>query len=142
ILMMIGIYGVLFEFMSPGSLYPGTIGAICLRLGLYALAALPLNYAGAALLLLGMTLLVAEAFIPSFGALGIGGVASFVLGAAILIDTEEVPGFVIFWPVIVALAVACLGLGILVSRMALTSRRPAVTAGREATISQPAEVSD
>ena len=142
ILMMIGIYGLLFEFMSPGSLYPGTIGAICLLLGLYALAALPLNYAGAALLLLGMTLLVAEAFMPSFGALGIGGVAAFVIGAAILIDTEEVPGFVIYWPVIGALAVAGLGLGILVARMALTSRRHAVTAGREAMIGQPAEVSD
>jgi membrane-bound serine protease (ClpP class) len=142
ILMMIGVYGLLFEFMSPGSLYPGTIGAICLLLGLYALAALPLNYAGAALLLLGMTLLVAEAFMPSFGALGIGGVAAFVIGAAILIDTEEVPGFVIYWPVIGGLAAAGLGLGLLVARMAMTSMRHEVTAGREAMIGQRAEVSD
>lgn len=142
ILMMIGIYGLLFEFMSPGSLYPGTIGAICLLLGLYALAALPLNYAGAALLLLGMVLLVAEAFMPSFGALGIGGVVAFVIGAAILIDTEEVPGFVIYWPVIGALAVAGLGLGLLVARMAMTSMRHKVTAGREAMIGHRAEVSD
>jgi membrane-bound serine protease (ClpP class) len=142
ILMMIGIYGLLFEFMSPGSFYPGTIGAICLLLGLYALAALPLNYAGAALLLLGMTLLVAEAFMPSFGALGIGGVAAFVMGAAILVDTEEVPGFVIYWPVIGGLAVAGLGLGLLVARMAMTSMRHKVTAGREAMVGQRAEVSD
>ena len=142
ILMMIGIYGLLFEFMSPGSLYPGTIGSICLLLGLYALAALPLNYAGVALLLLGMTLLVAEAFMPSFGALGIGGVVAFAIGAAVLIDTEEVPGFVIYWPVIGALAVAGLGFGLLVARMALTSRRHKVTAGREAMIGQRAEVSD
>ncbi len=142
ILMMIGIYGLLFEFMSPGSLYPGTIGAICLVLGLYALAALPLNYAGAALLVLGMTLLVAEAFVPSFGALGIGGVVAFVIGAAVLIDTEEVPGFVIYWPVIGGLAVAGLGLGLLVARMAMTSMRHRVTAGREAMLGERAEVSD
>jgi membrane-bound serine protease (ClpP class) len=142
ILMMIGVYGLLFEFMSPGSLYPGTIGAICLLLGLYALAALPLNYAGAALLVLGMTLLVAEAFVPSFGALGIGGIIAFVIGAAILVDTEGVPGFVIYWPVIGGLAVAGLALGLVVARMAMTSLRYQVTAGREAMLGLRAEVSD
>jgi membrane-bound serine protease (ClpP class) len=142
ILMMIGIYGLLFEFMSPGSMYPGTIGAICLLLGLYALAALPLNYAGAGLALLGMSLLVAEAFMPSFGVLGIGGLAAFVIGVAILMDTEGVPGFEIYWPLIGGLALAGLGIGLLVARLAVGSFRHRVTAGQEAMLGARAEVTD
>src|SRR3546814_14644689 len=92
ILMMIGIYGLLFEFMNPGALYPGTIGAICLLVGLYALAALPVTYAGIALILLGVALMAGEAFAPSFGILGLGGIIPFVLGAKILI-TAEIPDF-------------------------------------------------
>ena len=104
ILMLIGIYGLIFEFMNPGSLIPGTIGAICLLLGLYALALLPVNYAGLALILLGIGLMTAEAFVPSFGVLGIGGAVSFVLGAAIVVDTEA-PEIQISWAVISAMAV-------------------------------------
>jgi membrane-bound serine protease (ClpP class) len=78
ILMMIGIYGLIFEFMNPGALYPGTIGAISLMVGLYSLAALPVNIAGVGLIVLGLALMVAEAFAPSFGILGIGGVVAFV----------------------------------------------------------------
>ncbi len=142
ILMMIGIYGLLFEFMSPGSMYPGTIGAICLLLGLYALAALPLNYAGAALALLGMALLVAEAFMPSFGVLGIGGLVAFVIGVALLMDTDGVPGFEIYWPLVGGLALAGLGLGLLVARLAMGSFKHRVTAGQEAMLGARAEVSD
>ena len=103
ILMMIGIYGLIFEFMNPGALVPGTIGAICLLAGLYALALLPVNYAGLGLIVLGLGLMVAEAFTPSFGILGVGGVAAFALGAAILVDTEA-PDFQISWAVIGAVA--------------------------------------
>ena len=142
ILMMIGIYGLLFEFMSPGSMYPGTIGAICLLLGLYALAALPLNYAGAGLALLGMALLVAEAFMPSFGVLGIGGLVAFVIGVAILMDTDGVPGFEIYWPLVGGLALAGLGLGLLVARLAMGSFKHRVTAGQEAMLGARAEVTD
>jgi membrane-bound serine protease (ClpP class) len=142
ILMMIGVYGLLFEFMSPGSLYPGTIGAICLLLGLYALAALPLNYAGAGLAILGMALLVAEAFVPSFGILGFGGLLAFVIGVAILMDTEGVPGFEIYWPLIGGLALAALALGLLVARMAMGSFKHKVSTGREAMLGARAEVVD
>ena len=142
ILMMIGIYGLLFEFMSPGALYPGTIGAICLLLGLYALAALPLNYAGAGLALLGMSLLIAEAFLPSFGILGIGGVIAFVIGMTILMDTEGIPGFEVSWPLIAGLALAGLGLGVLVARLAMGSFKHKVTAGQEAMLGARAEVQD
>src|SRR3546814_19666431 len=82
-----------------GALYPGTIGAICLLVGLYALAALPVNYAGIALILLGVALMAGEAFAPSFGILGIGGIIAFVLGATILIDTD-MPEFRISWPLL------------------------------------------
>jgi membrane-bound serine protease (ClpP class) len=142
ILMMIGVYGLIFEFMSPGALYPGTIGAICLLLGLYALAALPLNYAGAGLALLGMALLVAEAFVPSFGILGIGGLVAFVIGVALLMDTEGVPGFEIYWPLVGGLALAALGIGLLVARLAVGSFKHRVTAGQEAMLGARAEVVD
>jgi membrane-bound serine protease (ClpP class) len=142
ILMMIGVYGLLFEFMSPGALYPGTIGAICLLLGLYALAALPLNYAGAGLALLGMALLVAEAFLPSFGILGIGGIIAFVIGVTILMDTEGIPGFEVSWPLAAGLAFAGLGLAVLIARMAMGSLKYKVTAGQEAMLGARAEVVD
>jgi membrane-bound serine protease (ClpP class) len=141
ILMMIGIYGLIFEFINPGALYPGTIGAISLLLALYALAALPIDYAGMGLILLGIVLMVAEAFAPSFGVLGIGGAIAFVLGAAMLIDTEA-PGFAISWPVISAIAATSLGFSLLVVRMALTSHRRGVVSGREQMIGMPARVQD
>jgi membrane-bound serine protease (ClpP class) len=92
ILMTIGIYGLIFEFMNPGYVAPGVIGSICLLLALYALQLLPVNYAGLALVLLGLMLMVAEAFLPSFGVIGLGGVIAFVAGSLMLIDTE-VPGY-------------------------------------------------
>jgi membrane-bound serine protease (ClpP class) len=92
LLLMIGIYGLLLEGYSPGSLVPGTIGGISLLLGLYALQLLPINYAGLLLIGLGIALMISEAFAPSFGILGIGGVVAMVIGSIILMDTE-VPGF-------------------------------------------------
>ena len=91
-LMLIGIYGLIFEFANPGTLIPGIAGAISLLLALYAFQVLPVSYAGLALIVLGMALMIAEAFAPSFGALGIGGAAAFVAGSIMLMDTEA-PGF-------------------------------------------------
>lgn len=141
ILMMIGAYGLLFEFMNPGALYPGTIGAICLLVGLYALSALPVNYAGIALILLGMALMAAEAFAPSFGILGIGGVIAFALGATIMFETD-VPEFRIALPVLGAIAVASLGATLLTARLALKSRRSQVVSGREEMIGASGQVLD
>jgi membrane-bound serine protease (ClpP class) len=141
ILMMIGAYGLLFEFMNPGALYPGTIGAICLLVGLYALSALPVNYAGMALILLGMALMAAEAFAPSFGILGIGGVIALGLGAAIMFDTD-IPEFRIAIPVLGAVAAASLGATLLTTRLALKSRRSKVVSGREEMIGASARVLD
>jgi membrane-bound serine protease (ClpP class) len=141
ILMLIGIYGLIFEFMNPSALIPGTIGAICLLVGLYALALLPVNYAGLALIMLGIGLMVAEAFAPSFGVLGIGGAASFVLGAAILVDTEA-PEFQISWAVISAMAVASLVLTFIVVRLAISSHQRQVATGIEEMVGVRGEVSD
>jgi len=89
ILMMIGIYGILFEFWHPGAVAPGVIGGICLLVALTALSVLPVNYAGLALLLFGIALMVAEAFLPSFGIVGLGGIAAFALGALFLFDPDQ-----------------------------------------------------
>ncbi len=131
ILMTIGIYGLIFEFMNPGAIYPGTIGAVCLLVGLYALAALPVNYAGLALILLGIALMTGEAFAPSFGALGIGGLVAFLLGATILVDTE-VAAFRIGWPVVAGVALFGVGMTALIARLAVKSHRRKITSGREA----------
>ena len=89
---LIGIYGLLFEGYNPGAIVPGVVGAICLLLALYAVQVLPINYAGVALIILGIALMIAEAFAPSFGALGLGGIAAFVFGAIMMFDSG-VPGF-------------------------------------------------
>ncbi len=88
ILMLLGIYGLIYELANPGFILPGIVGTICLLLALYTFQILPINYAGLALIILGLTFLVAEAFVPSFGALGIGGIIAFVAGSVILLDEE------------------------------------------------------
>lgn len=128
VLMMIGIYGLIFEFSSPGSGVGGVIGGISLILALYALQLLPVNYAGVALILLGIAFMVAEGFLPSFGVLGIGGMASFVFGALILIDTD-VPGFGIPLALIVTLALVSAGMILAIIGMALRARRREQVAG-------------
>lgn len=139
ILMMIGIYGLFFEFTSPGFGVAGVLGAICLLLALYALQMLPLNYAGLALILLGISFMVAEAFFPGFGVLGIGGIAAFVVGGVILIDTE-LPGFGIPLELIVAIAVVSALLLGLVGGMALKARRRQVVSGDEGLIGSIGEM--
>jgi len=87
ILLMIGVYGLFFEFWNPGLALPGVVGAVCLLIGLFALQMLPVNYAGLGLILLGLSFMVAEVFFPAFGSLGAGGVIAFAIGAVMLIDT-------------------------------------------------------
>jgi membrane-bound serine protease (ClpP class) len=138
ILMMIGIYGVIFEFSNPGFVLPGVAGAICLLLGLFALQLLPINYAGLGLILLGLAFMVAEAFLPSFGALGIGGIVAFVIGGLILIDTD-VPGFGISVPFLLTVAIASALTLFLIGALALKARRRPVLGGREEMIGSTAE---
>lgn len=102
-LMLLGIYGLLFEGYNPGAIVPGVVGAISLLLALFAFQLLPINYAGLALIALGVILMVSEFLVPSFGALGMGGIAAFVFGSIILIDSD-VPGFGVSLPLIVTIA--------------------------------------
>lgn len=99
ILLLLGIYGLIFEFISPGAVAPGVVGAISLLVALFALGLLPVSYAGAGLVLVGIALMVAEAFVASFGVLGIGGLVAFAVGSVFLFD-HGVPGFSLSWPVI------------------------------------------
>jgi membrane-bound serine protease (ClpP class) len=128
LLMMIGVYGLIFEFSNPGSGIGGVLGGISLVLALYALQLLPVNYAGVALILLGIAFIAAEAFVPSFGVLGFGGVLAFCLGGLILIDTE-VPGFGIPLSLIVTLGVLSGLLVFAIVSMALRARQRAVYGG-------------
>lgn len=102
IVLTIGMYGLFFEFANPGFVLPGVAGAIALLVGLFALQLLPINYAGLALIFLGLGFLIAEAFLPTFGTLGFGDIAAFAIGAVMLIDTD-IPGYGIPLPIIAAL---------------------------------------
>ncbi len=139
ILMLVGIYGLILEFSNPGAIVPGTIGAICLLLAMYSFQLLPINYAGMGLILLGIGLMVAEAFQPSFGVLGIGGLISFVIGSIILMDTNA-PGFGIDISVIITFAFTSALIFILVVGMAFKARRRPVVSGLEGLIGGEATV--
>ncbi len=130
ILMMLGIYGLFFELMNPGYVLPGVVGAICLVLALYAFQVLPVNYAGLALIILGVSFMVAEAFVPSFGALGIGGVVAFVAGSVILLETG-VEGYGVAWSLIGSIALVSAVFFIAVATLAVRARRRKVVSGRE-----------
>ena len=139
ILMMVGVYGLLFEFMNPGFVAPGVIGGVAILLALWGLQMLPVNYAGLALILLGIAFFVAEAFLPSYGALGIGGVAAFAFGALLLIDSD-MPGFGIPPSLIVVATLVSAGFVITVAGMAAKARRRPVVSGTPRMIGSTGEV--
>ena len=139
LLIMFGVYGLIFEFMNPGSGVGGVLGGICLLLGLYALQLLPVNYAGVGLILLGIAFMIAEAFLPSFGVIGFGGVVAFVVGAVILIDTD-VPGFGIPLTLIIGVALISALLLMTLVGMALKARRRALVSGDAGLVGSQATV--
>jgi len=141
VLLLVGMYGLFFEFANPGFVLPGVAGAISLLLALFAFQLLPVNYAGLGLIVLGIAFMVAEAFVPSFGALGIGGVVAFVFGSVMLIDTD-VPGYGIPWPVVIPVALTSALFLFLVAGMALKARRRPVVSGGEELIGSIGEVLD
>jgi membrane-bound serine protease (ClpP class) len=131
ILMLIGIYGLIFELANPGGFVAGVLGGISLLLALFAFQALPINYTGLALLLLGLAFMVAEAFVPSFGILGLGGLVSFVIGSVMLLDTES-PAFEISLALVGGFAVASLLILFGIAALALRAHgRPVVTGGEQ-----------
>jgi len=133
ILLMIGVYGLFFEFWNPGLALPGVVGAVCLLVGLFALQMLPVNYAGLGLILLGLSFMVAEVFFPAFGSLGAGGVIAFAIGAVMLIDTE-VPGFGVPSGLIATLVAVTALFIFFVAAVALRARRRPIVSGHEALI--------
>lgn len=139
ILLLIGIYGLFFEFATPGMILPGIVGVICLLLAFYAFQLLPISYVGLTLLLVGIVFMVAEVFITSFGILGIGGIIAFIVGSIMLFDTN-VPGFGIAWPLIVSMGVITFGFFFLVLMLAFRSARKPIVSGREALIGSVGEV--
>lgn len=141
LLMTVGIYGILFEFMSPGAIAPGVIGTICLLLGLYGLQLLPINYSGLALIFLGLALMVAEAFLPTYGAVGLGGVIAFVFGALMLIDTE-LPGYGIPILPVAMLAVFAAVLVAFTANVALRTRHRKAVTGTGSLVGCEAEMLD
>ncbi|UPR57034.1 nodulation protein NfeD [Vibrio sp. ED004] len=139
ILMLIGIYGLLLEFYNPGVGLPGVLGGICLLLAMYSLQMLPVSYAGLALILLGIALMVAEAFSPSFGIFGLGGVAAFTLGSIMLMDTE-VPGYQIALPLIIGISLFSVAFIVVTISMLVRVRNKPVTTGMEAVVGEIGKV--
>ena len=139
ILLLIGIYGLIFEFSNPGMGGPGIIGAICLLIALYALQVLPVSYTALALIILGIGLMAAEAFSPSFGIMGVGGVIAFLVGSVMLMDTE-LPAFQIALPIILALTAVSAAVLILVLGMLLKARRGQVVSGLATVVDEVAQV--
>ena len=124
---IIGLYGLMYEGWNPGAIVPGVVGVICLLLAAYALQVLPVNYAGLALIIVGLALMTAEAFAPSFGALGLGGIAAFVFGAIMMFDSG-IPGFGISLTFVIGIAIfAALVIIWLVGFVLKLRRRGAVT---------------
>ena len=138
-LMLIGIYGLLLEGYNPGAMLPGVAGTICLLVALFAFQILSVNYAGLALVTLGVGMMIAEFFFPAYGSLGLGGLIAFVVGSLILFDTD-VPGMNIALPLIAAIATVgglmIVGIAYVAAR---SLRRPVVT-GVQGMIGENAEV--
>ena len=129
-LLLAGMYGLFFEFTNPGMVLPGVVGAIALLMALYAFQMLPVNYAGLALILVGIGFMGAEVFMPSFGSLGVGGVIAFVIGSILLLDTED-PAYQIAGSVIFAMALVNAVVIFVIMGMALRARQRPCVLGKE-----------
>ena len=137
IFMLLGFYGLIFELSNPGYILPGVVGGICLLIALYSFQLLPINYAGLALMILGIMFMIAEAFVPSFGALGIGGVIVFIFGSVILMNDE---GLRISLPLIGGTALVSTGFFLWVMGGLYAISRKKVVTGTEAMIGSVGEV--
>ena len=139
ILMMVGIYGLIFEFGHPGYVFPGVTGAVCLLVALYAFHMLPINYAGLALIAVGIAFLVGEAFFPSYGSLGVGGVIAFAAGSLMLVDTDG-GGATISWTLAVSLTLITAALVLVVVRLAVRARRAPIVSGVQSLVGADGEM--
>jgi membrane-bound serine protease (ClpP class) len=140
-LMLLGIYGLIYEFANPGMGFSGVIGGICLLLALFAFQLMPISYVGLALIILGVTLMVSETFLPSFGVIGLGGIVAFAIGSVMLIDTD-LPGYGISWALIVPIATTTALFIFLITSMALRAHKRPVVTGSEELLGAEGEVLD
>jgi membrane-bound serine protease (ClpP class) len=139
ILILIGIYGLIFEFSNPGGGVLGLVGAVCILTALYGFQVLPINHAGLALILLGIGLMIAEVYSPSFGIFSIIGAVSLIIGSVILIDTPE-PAFQIALPIILSVAISSIGFVFLTFGMLFKSRQQKKVSGIESLLGETAEI--
>lgn len=139
ILMLIGIYGILFELYNPGSILPGVVGGICLILGLYSLQTLPVNYAGLLLIVFAVILFLLEIKIPSYGLLTIGGIAALVLGSIMLFE-NSVPFIRVSWEVILTMVLLSILFFVFAIGMAIRTQRTKPTTGQQGLIGETGEV--
>jgi len=133
VLLMLGMYGIIFELSNPGLILPGVVGAICLILAFYAFSALPVSYAGVGLIVLAMALFVSELFVPGFGVLASGGVIALILGSIMLMDTD-VPFLQISWKVLFPVTLFTVGMGVMAAVMAIRAHRRRPVSGEEGMI--------
>jgi membrane-bound serine protease (ClpP class) len=139
LLVLVGIYALMFEFSNPGLVFPGVVGAICILIAAYAFHMLPVNYAGLALMLLGIAFMAGELFFPAYGSLGVGGAIAFVLGSVILIDTD-VPGYGVPFSLVLGVAAASAVFLFFAVGMMLKARKRPVVSGREELIGSTGEL--
>jgi membrane-bound serine protease (ClpP class) len=139
ILLLIGMYGLFFEFYHPGLILPGAVGTVSLLIALYAFQLLPVNYVGFALVLLGVIFMIIEVLISSFGVLGIAGIASFIAGSILLLDINS-PGYHIAWSLIAMMTTLTVGFFLLIVSLSVQAMRKKVVTGREAIIGEEGEV--
>ncbi len=140
-LLLIGLYGLMFEGYNPGAVLPGVVGGVCLLLGLYALQVLSVNFAGLALVFLGVGMMIAEFFVPSFGALGFGGLVAFVIGSIVLMDTDS-PGMALSRGLVGGVAAVAGSLMLGTIWLAMRARRRPVATGHEQMVGDIAEAVD
>jgi membrane-bound serine protease (ClpP class) len=139
LLLLIGFYGLLFEFSNPGLVAPGVVGAVCLLLSLFGLQTLPIDGTGVALILLGLAFFAMEAFVPSHGALGIGGVIAFTLGALMVVDSDA-PGVGVSRPLIAGLALVSFAFVCVLATLAARVRRRSPVIGASMMVGVSGEV--
>lgn len=137
-LLIFGIYGLILEFYNPGMIFPAVVGVICLLLGAYGLQMLPVNYAGLALMAVGIGMMLGEAFTPTMGVLGVAGVIAFVIGSIILMDTQQ-PGYEVPLSIIAAFTVSSAGLSLFTIGAAMRMRSQEALTGKEAMVGKQAE---
>jgi membrane-bound serine protease (ClpP class) len=133
ILLLVGMYGLIFEILNPGTILPGAAGIIALFLVLYALQLMPINFIGLALISVGIILMMIEIYIFTFGVLGISGVITFIVGSAILFDVHD-PRYQLAWPLIIIMSAITIAFFLMIANLVIKAHKRKVVTGKEGLI--------